>query len=33
MSGQPQPYVTPEEYLAFEREAEQKHELWDGEIV
>ena len=25
--------MAPEEYLAFEREAEDKHEFWDGEIV
>lgn len=24
---------TPEEYLAFEREAEEKHEFIDGEII
>jgi Uma2 family endonuclease len=25
--------MAPEDYLAFEREAEGKHEFWDGEIV
>ncbi len=33
MSAAPQHRSTPEEYLAFEREAEEKHEYWDGEIV
>ena len=32
MSTQPQTYLTPEEYLAFEREAEVKHEYYAGEI-
>ena len=33
MSVQPQRRVTREEYLALEREAEEKHEYWDGEVV
>ena len=32
MSTQPQTYLTPEEYLAFEREADVKHEYYAGEI-
>jgi len=33
MSAQPQmTYITPEEYLALEREAEYKSEYFDGEI-
>ena len=32
MSRQAKPYVSPEEYLAFERQAESKHEYVDGEI-
>ena len=32
MSAQPQPYYTPEEYLALERAAEYKSEYLDGEI-
>lgn len=32
MSTQPKPYLTPEAYLAFEREAEVKHEYYAGEI-
>lgn len=25
-------FITPEDYLAFEREAEERHEYWDGHI-
>src|SRR5688500_15445781 len=32
MSTQPKPYLTPEEYLAFERSSETKHEYYRGEI-
>lgn len=32
MSVLPQPAMTPEEYLAFERSQEQKHEYWNGQI-
>jgi Uma2 family endonuclease len=32
MSRQPKTYITPEEYLAFERKAEYKNEYFDGEI-
>ena len=32
MATLPQPYLTPEEYLAFEREADVKHEYYAGEI-
>ena len=32
MSAQPQPYYTPEEYLALERAAEYKSEYLDGDI-
>ncbi|MFB3131096.1 MAG: Uma2 family endonuclease [Rhodothermales bacterium] len=32
MSTHPQTYLTPEEYLAFEHEAEVKHEYYAGEI-
>ena len=34
MSALPQPksYLTPEEYLAFERQAETKSEYWGGEV-
>ncbi len=32
MAIQPKPYLTPEEYLVFEREAEVKHEYYAGEI-
>jgi Uma2 family endonuclease len=32
MTSQPKSYVTPEEYLAFERQAEYKNEYIDGEI-
>lgn len=32
MSRQPKTYVTPEEYLAFEREAEYRNEYVNGEI-
>ena len=28
---QPKPYLTPEEYLALERQAETKSEYWQGE--
>lgn len=33
MASQPQPYITPEEYLALERQAKTKSEYHDGEIV
>lgn len=33
MGAEPQRRMTPQEYLAFEREAEERHEYWDGEIV
>lgn len=33
MGVDPQRRWTPEEYLAFEEEAEERHEYWDGEIV
>ncbi len=33
MVSQPQPYVTPAEYLALERRAETKSEYHDGTIV
>lgn len=33
MVSQPQPYVTPEEYLALERRVETRSEYHDGEIV
>jgi Uma2 family endonuclease len=29
---QPKPYLTPEEYLALERQAETKSEYWGGEV-
>ena len=29
---QDQPFMTPEEYLKFERESDVKHEYFDGEI-
>jgi Uma2 family endonuclease len=32
MSSQPQAFITPEEYLARERQAEQKSEYFNGEI-
>jgi Uma2 family endonuclease len=32
MSRQAKTYITPEEYLAFERQAEYKNEYFDGEI-
>lgn len=32
MSSQPETYLTPEEYLAFERQAEYKNEYFAGEI-
>ena len=32
MATQPQTFLTEEEYLAFEREAEEKHEYYAGEI-
>lgn len=33
MTSQPKTYLTPEEYLTFERKAEYKNEYIDGEIV
>lgn len=30
--GEPRLRMAPAEYLAFEREARDKHELWDGEV-
>src|ERR1017187_6333302 len=33
MSSQPIPYVTPEEYLKFDRSSEFRHEYVSGEIV
>jgi len=33
MALQHLPLVTPEQYLAWEHEAEEKHEYFDGEIV
>jgi Uma2 family endonuclease len=33
MSSLPVTYLTPEQYLELEREAEFKHEYWDGEMV
>lgn len=32
MDPQPQTYLTPEEYLAIERQAEYKSEYWNGEM-
>jgi Uma2 family endonuclease len=32
MTAQPEPYLSPGEYLALEREAETKSEYWDGRI-
>src|SRR4028118_400920 len=32
MSSQAETYITPEEYLVFERQAEYKNEYFDGEI-
>lgn len=32
MSAQPETYITPEEYLALERQAETKSEYWNGQI-
>jgi Uma2 family endonuclease len=32
MSSQPKSYLTPEEYLAFERKSETKHEYFNGEV-
>jgi Uma2 family endonuclease len=32
MATRPKPFFTPEQYLAFEREAEAKHEYLDGQI-
>jgi hypothetical protein len=28
----PRPRVTREEYLAFERASQERHQLWDGEV-
>lgn len=33
MSAEPQSRLQPKEYLAYEHEAEEKHEYWDGEVV
>lgn len=33
MSAEPQRRLHPTEYLAFEHDAEEKHEYWDGEVV
>lgn len=30
--AQPKTYLTVEEYLAFERESDERHEYWDGEL-
>jgi Uma2 family endonuclease len=32
MSTQPKPWISPEEYLAMERESEEKHEYFNGEV-
>lgn len=32
MATKPKPYLSPEDYLAFEREADAKHEYYAGEI-
>ena len=32
MSSQPKSYLTPEEYLAIERQSETKHEYFSGEV-
>lgn len=32
MASLPRPYLTPEEYLEYERQAEGRHEYWGGEI-
>jgi Uma2 family endonuclease len=32
MSSQPKSYLTPEEYLAIERQSETKHEYFNGEV-
>lgn len=32
MSAQPKHFLTPEEYLAIERESEERHEYFDGEM-
>ena len=33
MSAEPQVHLTVDEYLAYERDAEDRHEYWDGEIL
>ena len=33
MSAEPQPHLATQEYLAYEREALEKHEYWDGQII
>jgi Uma2 family endonuclease len=33
MSAEPQRHLTAQEYLAFERASEERHEFWDGEVV
>ncbi len=32
IASQHLPFVTPQDYLAWEEEAEEKHEYFDGEI-
>jgi hypothetical protein len=33
MRAEPHHRLEPQEYLAIEREAEEKHEYWDGDLV